>query len=168
MLTSFIACMDARQRELLSLRPFMGPRGNRSAGGRTATTAIGERPVSKLFLAVGDYVINPQLVSYAFLERDSPEPRLRVGFAAHASTHSPELLLSGDESKELLRWLRLNATFLTRGGGFGSIGNASATSTADQANSPPPPDRSEVSRGWESISVRHSEESANFFSQALD
>ena len=30
--------------------------------------------------------------------------------------------MNGEEAKEVLRWLRLNATFLSKAGSFGSIG----------------------------------------------
>ena len=73
--------------------------------------------MSKSFIAVGDYLINPQLLAYAFVDPDNPEPRLRVGFASTAATGAAELSLTGDQAGELLRWLRLNATFLTKGGG---------------------------------------------------
>jgi hypothetical protein len=80
--------------------------------------------VSKQFLAVGDYLINPQLLTFAILERDSAGPRLRLGFAAgnSASDGDGELRLSGDDAREVLRWLRLNSTFLTASGAFGSTG----------------------------------------------
>jgi hypothetical protein len=78
--------------------------------------------MSKQFLAVGDYLINPQLLTFAVLERESAEPRLRLGFASGTADSNSELWLTGDEAREVLRWLRLNATFLTAGGGFGATG----------------------------------------------
>jgi hypothetical protein len=78
--------------------------------------------MSKQFLAVGDYLINPELLAYAVLEPGSTEPRLRLGFSTRVADQDGELELIGDEAREVLRWLRLNANFLSTGGGFGSTG----------------------------------------------
>jgi len=75
--------------------------------------------MSKAFLAIGDYLINPALVAYAVVEG----PQLRLGFAPGAREGPGELRLHGEEGREVLRWLRLNAEFLSRTGGFGSIGS---------------------------------------------
>jgi hypothetical protein len=80
--------------------------------------------MSKQFLAVGDYLINPELLTYAILEQGATEPRLRIGFATRGTDNDGELQLTGDEAREVLRWLRLNAVFLSTGGAFGSTGNA--------------------------------------------
>ncbi len=77
--------------------------------------------MSKQFLAVGDYLINPELLAFAVVDRDSAEPALRLGFAAGPVGSGSEIRLFGEEAREVLRWLRLNAVFLTRAGEFGSI-----------------------------------------------
>lgn len=74
--------------------------------------------MSKQFLAVGDYLINPELLTYAVSEGR----QLRLGFAQPAPDAHGELRLDGEEAREVLRWLRLNAIFLTKSGGFGSAG----------------------------------------------
>jgi len=105
---------------------------------------MGDDPVSKSFLAVGDHVINPDLLGYAVMENDETEPRLRLGFAAHSAGEGRELLLYGEEATELLRWLRRNADFLTREGGFGSVGGLRASSVEGQSQSIPRPSRSSI------------------------
>jgi hypothetical protein len=77
--------------------------------------------MSKQFLAVGDYLINPGLLTFAVVDRDSAEPALRLGFAASPVDSGSEIRLFGEEAREVLRWLRLNAVFLTRAGESGSI-----------------------------------------------
>ncbi len=79
--------------------------------------------MSKSFLAVGNHLINPDLLAYATVESDGEEPRLRLGFASGFADSGGELRLVGEPAREVLRWLRLNATFLTRAGGFGAIGS---------------------------------------------
>ncbi|MGP0066394.1 MAG: hypothetical protein ACLQGP_22750 [Isosphaeraceae bacterium] len=74
--------------------------------------------MSKQFLAVGDYLINPELLTYAISEGR----QLRLGFAHPAPDAHGELRLDGEEAREVLRWLRLNAIFLTKAGRFGSVG----------------------------------------------
>jgi hypothetical protein len=74
--------------------------------------------MSKQFLAVGNYLINPQLVTYAVSEGR----QLRLGFAPHSPHAHGELRLDGEEAREVLRWLRQNAVFLSKAGAFGSIG----------------------------------------------
>jgi hypothetical protein len=78
--------------------------------------------MSKQFLAVGDYLLNPELLAYAVLTPGSAEPRLRLGFSTGVAEQEGELELTGEVAREVLRWLRLNATFLSTGGGFGSTG----------------------------------------------
>ncbi len=80
--------------------------------------------MNKRFLAVGDLLINPDLLAYATFENDSDGPRLRLGFAtgSGASARS-EVRLSGDDAQLALRWLRLNTLSLTQEGAFGSIGH---------------------------------------------
>jgi hypothetical protein len=91
--------------------------------------------MSKRFLAVGDYLINPDLLTYAVLERDGGRPNLRLGFASQVAYGGGELRLAGDEAREVLRWLRLNADFLTTAGGFGSIGGPATAEGAIESDS---------------------------------
>jgi hypothetical protein len=63
-------------------------------------------------------LINPGLLTYAISEG----PQLRLGFTSRVQDAQGELRLNGEEAKEVLRWLRLNATFLSKAGSFGSIG----------------------------------------------
>lgn len=72
----------------------------------------------KQFLAVGDYLINPELLAYAVSEGR----QLRLGFAQQAPDSQGELQIDGEEAREVLRWLRLNAVFLSKSGAFGSVG----------------------------------------------
>ena len=76
----------------------------------------------KQFLAVGDYLINPELLTFAVLEQGPAQPRLRLGFATRNAEQDGGLRLTGDVAREVLRWLRLNSVFLSTGGGFGSTG----------------------------------------------
>ena len=77
----------------------------------------------KRFLAVGDLLINPDLLAYATFKQDADGPRLRLGFATASGTAArAEVRISGDEAGVALRWLRLNATPLTQEGAFGPIG----------------------------------------------
>jgi hypothetical protein len=78
--------------------------------------------MSKHFLAVGDYLINPELLTFAVLERGPAEPCLRLGFAMRENDPERDLRLTGDVAREVLRWLRLHSVFLTNAGGFGSAG----------------------------------------------
>ncbi|OJW24597.1 MAG: hypothetical protein BGO49_06015 [Planctomycetales bacterium 71-10] len=74
--------------------------------------------MSKKFLSVGDTLINPDLLAYAVVDGDGPEgPELRLGFAAQGGGRS-DLLVRGEAAGEILRWLRLNADFLSRQGTF--------------------------------------------------
>ncbi len=100
--------------------------------------------MSKSFLAVGDHLINPDLLAYAVMENDETEPRLRLGFAAHSPGEGRELLLHGEEATELLRWLRRNADFLTKEGGFGSVGGLKASSIEGESQSVPRPSHSPI------------------------
>jgi hypothetical protein len=76
----------------------------------------------KQFLAVGDYLINPELLTFAVVEQGPAQPRLRLGFATRNAEQDGELRLTGDVAREVLRWLRLNSVFLSDKGGFGSTG----------------------------------------------
>ena len=67
-------------------------------------------------------LMHPELLAYAVLEPGSAEPRLRLGFSTRVADQEGDLELTGDVAREVLRWLRLNATFLSTGGGFGSTG----------------------------------------------
>jgi hypothetical protein len=80
--------------------------------------------MSNSFLAVGEYLLNPELVAYATVDNDRADPGLRLLFTASSPDAGGELLLAGEEAREVLRWLRLNATYLTKGGGFGLIGRS--------------------------------------------
>jgi hypothetical protein len=117
--------------------------------------------MSKQFLAVGDYLINPQLLTFAILERDSAGPRLRLGFATgtSATDGDGELRLSGDDAREVLRWLRLNSTFLTSSGAFGSTGvsleRASESDARSSARIGP-----SIGQAWRGISDRADPEPA--------
>ncbi len=109
--------------------------------------------MSKQFLAVGDCLINPQLLTFAVLERESSEPRLRLGFGpgGSAAHGDGELLLYGDEAREVLRWLRLNATFLTSGGGFGSTGMSLERSDEGDSRTSDRPGQSALGQDWRRI-----------------
>ncbi len=78
--------------------------------------------MSTQFLAAGDYLINPEFLTFAVLEQGAAEPRLRLGFARGGTDTGGELQLTGNVAREVLRWLRLNIIFLTAEGGFGSAG----------------------------------------------
>jgi hypothetical protein len=118
--------------------------------------------MSKQFLAVGDYLINPQLLSFAILERGHGEPRLRLGFATAggAADGDGELRLTGDDAREVLRWLRLNATFLTVGGGFGSTGVSWERSIESDSRPSVRPGRSPIDQDWRGIGDREEAEPA--------
>lgn len=76
--------------------------------------------MSKKFLSVGDTLINPDLLAYAVVDGDGPDgPELRLGFASQAGGRERDLLVRGEPAGEILRWLRLNADFLTKQGTFG-------------------------------------------------
>ena len=70
----------------------------------------------KTFLAVGDILLNPELLAYAVIETDSEGPSVRLGFTGPAGVAPNEMLLSGLEARSVLRWLRTNAEFLDSGG----------------------------------------------------
>jgi hypothetical protein len=79
---------------------------------------------TKRFLAVGDLLINPDLLAYATFEEEADGPRLRLGFATGSGGSArSEVRLSGDEANIALRWLRLNTMSLTPEGAFGPIGH---------------------------------------------
>jgi hypothetical protein len=78
---------------------------------------------NKRFLAVGDLLINPDLLAYATFDEDEQGPRLRLGFATGSGASArAEVRLSGEEARHALRWLRLNTLSLTQEGAFGPIG----------------------------------------------
>jgi hypothetical protein len=84
--------------------------------------------MSKKFLSIGDTLINPDQLAYAVFDKeDCGGPRLRLGFAAQPGDQG-QLRLEGEEAREVLRWLRQNANFLTRAGGLGPIGPSRETS----------------------------------------
>ncbi len=76
----------------------------------------------KTFLAVGDLLINPNLLAYAAVEGDAEEPRLRLAFSAPGTQPRNEVRLVGEEARATLRWLRLNATFLNQDAAFAKPG----------------------------------------------
>jgi hypothetical protein len=74
--------------------------------------------MSKKFLSVGDTLINPDLLAYAVVDGPGPDGVvLRLGFATQTGGRS-DLRLVGDQAGEVLRWLRLNADFLSRQSSF--------------------------------------------------
>ncbi len=88
----------------------------------------------KKFLAIGDLLINPDLLAYAAFEEDAGGPRLRLGFATPAGNPGrAEVRLSGEEAGVAIRWLRLNATSLTREGAFGPIARPIGATHSEQA-----------------------------------
>jgi hypothetical protein len=91
--------------------------------------------MSKPFLAVGDYLINPGLLTFAVLEHGPAEPRLRLGFANRNAEQGEELRLTGEAAREVLRWLRLNSVFLGAAGGFGSTGIVGESSNETDSRS---------------------------------
>ena len=104
--------------------------------------------MSKPFLAVGDYLINPQLLSYAILERDRDGSSLRLGFVSQVPYGGGELRLAGEEAREVLRWLRLHADFLTRSGGFGSTGGPAEGAIESDSRSVARRPHAAIGQGW--------------------
>jgi hypothetical protein len=78
---------------------------------------------TKRYLAVGDILINPDLLALATVEEGDDGPRLRLVLAGGSGT-SPrtEVRLAGEEAGALLRWLRLSSLYLTSDGTFGPLG----------------------------------------------
>jgi hypothetical protein len=122
--------------------------------------------MSKQFLAVGDYLINPELLAYAVLEPGSAEPRLRLGFSTRVADQEGELELTGDVAREVLRWLRLNATFLSTGGGFGSTGLSAQPARESEARSNGWRAHGAIGEAWGPRSIPQPEEVGRFFSRA--
>ena len=100
---------------------------------------------AKRFLAVGDLLINPDLLAYATYEDDHDGPRLRLGFATGSGASArAEVRLAGEEAEQALRWLRLNTFSLTQEGAFGpigppirgAVGNHHATDSSEQVAYP--------------------------------
>ncbi len=74
--------------------------------------------MSKKYLSIGNTLINPDLLAYAIVDDSGPDGlELRLGFVAQAGGRN-DLLLVGEEAGEVLRWLRLNADFLSKQGPF--------------------------------------------------
>jgi hypothetical protein len=119
--------------------------------------------MSKQFLAVGDYVINPELLAYAILDGDHGESQLRLGFAARGTDGGGELLLAGDEAREVLRWLRLNAVFLTKAGGFGSIGGPVAGAIESDSRSVARTPHASIAQGWGPLGASKKESVAGIY-----
>jgi hypothetical protein len=122
--------------------------------------------MSKQFLAVGDYLINPELLTYAVLEQGGAEPKLRLGFAAATSNPQGELLLTGDVAREVLRWLRLNATFLSSGGGFGATGIPAPSARETDARSSGRRGNGPITEGWGPLRLPQTEDSGHLSSRA--
>jgi hypothetical protein len=122
--------------------------------------------MSKQFLAVGDYLINPELLAYAVLEPGSTEPRLRLGFSTRVADQEGELELTGDVAREVLRWLRLNATFLSTGGGFGSTGLSAQPARESEARSNGWRAHGAIGEARGPRSIPQPEEVGRFFSHA--
>jgi hypothetical protein len=119
--------------------------------------------MSKQFLAVGDYLINPELLTYAILERGASEPHLRLGFATRGAEPDGELQLTGDAAREVLRWLRLNAVFLSTGGAFGAAGVAAQSSHETDSRSNGWRENGPIGEGWGPRRVPQQEESGRHF-----
>ena len=68
----------------------------------------------------------------------------------------------------MLRWLRLNATFLTRGGGFGSIGRPAESAIENESRSTPRKASGNMDQGWEAPDVSRSEEATSFFRKSRE
>jgi hypothetical protein len=122
--------------------------------------------MSKQFLAVGDYLINPELLTHAVLEQGAAEPRLRLGFATRGADKHGELHLTGDVARELLRWLRLNANFLSTGGAFGSSGVPIRPPHETESRSIARTGNGVIGEGWGLRSIPHPEDSGRFLSRA--
>jgi hypothetical protein len=122
--------------------------------------------MSKQFLAVGDYLINPDLLAYVVLEPGSAEPRLRLGFSTSAADKEGELELTGDVAREVLRWLRLNATFLSTGGGFGSTGLPAQQAHENEERNTGWRQRGSIGKAWGLRSTPELEEVGRVFSRA--
>jgi hypothetical protein len=88
----------------------------------------------KKFLAIGDLLFNPDLLAYAAFQDDAGDVRVRLGFATPSGIPGRgEVHLSGEEASVAIRWLRLNATMLTREGAFGSNARPIEVSGSGQA-----------------------------------
>ena len=109
--------------------------------------------MSNQFLAVGDHLINPALLSYAILEEGAAEPRIRLGFGARANDPQGELQLSGDAAREVVRWLRLNAVFLSTMGGFGTIGAPAKHSSEVASEGAGPSANDAVVQCWSQLDI---------------
>jgi hypothetical protein len=105
--------------------------------------------MSNSFLAVGDYLFNPELLAYAIVDNDRAEPGLRLVFASNSPDAGGEVRLAGDEAREVLRWLRLNATYLTRGGGFGTIGRSAEPAVDRESQRNPGKPRATICHSWD-------------------
>lgn len=114
--------------------------------------------MSKPFLAVGDYLINPYFIAYAIVEGS----QLRLGFAWGAADAPVELQLQRDEAAEVLRWLRLNAEFLSRNGSFGSVGGPSRALGGGPLPFSHRRSHATIGRGTGVQAVREAEETVNF------
>ncbi len=122
--------------------------------------------MSKQFLAVGDYLINPELLTYAVFEQRASDPQLRLGFATRGAGPQGELCLTGDDARELLRWLRLNAVFLSSGGGFGSNAGPVQPVHATDSQTSVSHGHDRIGASWGSLSAPVGQGTGGFFSRA--
>ncbi|MDB5349690.1 MAG: hypothetical protein JWN86_937 [Planctomycetota bacterium] len=83
--------------------------------------------IMKTFLAVGDLLINPNLLAFAAVEGDAEDLKLRLAFSTPGAQLRNEVRLVGEEARATLRWLRLNATFVNQEAAFGSTGSNART-----------------------------------------
>jgi hypothetical protein len=121
--------------------------------------------MSKQFLAVGDYLINPELLTFAVLERGSADTCLRLAFATSGTDPEANLRLTGDAAREVLRWLRLHSVFLSTTGGFGSTGIPAQLTREEHLRSNNPSGDGTISKGWGLLDVVQTDGAERFLSR---
>ena len=124
--------------------------------------------MSKSFLAVGNHLINPELLAYATIESEGEEPRLRLGFTSGFADSGAELRLAGEPAREVLRWLRLNATFLTKSGGFGASSSPAEPPADRESRLAPRKSHALTGQGWEPLGASQSEPVPHFLGRSRD
>ena len=129
---------------------------------------LGRKSMCKQFLAAGDYLINPELLTYAVIERGTSELCLRLGFSNRGADTEGELRLMGDVASEVLRWLRLNAIFLSTAGGFGSSGIPARGKYETESRSFARGGTRAIGESWGTPSMPQHEKSSQFLSQAQE
>jgi hypothetical protein len=122
--------------------------------------------MSKQFLAVGDYLINPERLTYAVFEQVAAEPHLRLGFGTGGADTEGDLRLTGEAAREVLRWLRLNSVFLGAGGGFGAIGVSARPTCEADSRSVTRNGTGAIGESWGPLSVPNAEEAGRFLRRA--